>query len=153
MYYTAATNLHKANAFLLWSWIVLLILSIVTLAGANQSKSTGVGKFNTYLSLFVFIIILTMPMIKKLPFDAFFNMLNVPEAHHMNAYFGIILFISALIVIFAGKNKVTEKKEKTQNTNAKRAATGISVMMIIFLIFKNMFNINLHYDLSGVVEQ
>jgi len=55
-----------------------------------------------------------------------------------------------LIVIFAGQNKVTEEKEKTQNTNAKRAATGIAVMMIIFLIFKNKFGISLQYDLSGV---
>ena len=149
-YYTAVTNLHKANFVLLWTWIVLLILSIVTLAGASQSKSTGVGKFNTYLSVFVFLVILTMPVIKKLPFDAFFNMLNVPEASHMNAYFGIILIISSLIVIFAGQNKVTEEKEKTQNTNAKRAATGIAVMMIIFLIFKNKFGISLQYDLSGV---
>jgi len=132
-------------------YLTILILSIVTLAGAAQSQSTGVGKFNTLLSVAVFLAILAIPIMKLLPLEALFSKLNIPEDKHYLSFFGFVLALSVLIIIFAGQNKVTSDKETTQNTNAKRAATGIAVLTTLMLVINHKLGLELNLDVTNML--
>jgi len=132
-------------------YLVILILSIVTLAGAAQSQSTGMGKFNTLLSVIMFLTVLAIPLMKVLPVDKIFDALKIPEDKHYLSFFAFVLGLSVLIYLVSANNAVTDSKEKTQTTNAKRAATGIAVLTIIILAINHKLGLELNLDVTNML--
>lgn len=115
-------------------YIVMLILAIVVLAGTAQSKSTSLGKFNLLLGVSLFIATILYPYINLL--QPVFSALGVSEDKQYFVLFIFYAIVSFLIIQIAKRNNdKVSGKEQTQNTNAKRGATGLFVLTIIILYF------------------
>lgn len=132
-------------------YIVMLILAIVVLAGAAQSKSSGLGKFNLFLSLLLFGATMVYPYINWV--QPLFDKLGIGEDKR---YFSLFIFyavISFLIIQIADKNsEIVSGSEDTQNTNAKRAATGLLALSILILIAHKFMGMDLAFNVSEIIS-
>ena len=101
-------------------FLILFILSIVTLAGSSKSKNGGLIAF----SVFVFLMTLALPVIKfLLPRNLLFIFMIV-----------YILFSMITMIIASSNEKKLEGDKKKGAVNAKRSATGIFVLSLLVVI-------------------
>lgn len=122
----------KANVVLKSLFLlIVLILSIVLLAGASKSSSkyqTGKGKITLSLSVLVFVMTLLLPFLRRLQINT-----NPKVASYYIVYF--ILALTATILAYRDSKALKNTNKDTKNiNNAKRAATGITVIVGIYLI-------------------
>jgi hypothetical protein len=130
-------------------YIVMLILAIVVLAGTAQSNSTNAGKFNLLLGLLLFGTTILYPYINFL--QPVFNVFGISEEKRYFALFVFYGITSFLIMQIAKRNEPKiSGKEKTQNANAKRAATGLLVLTI-FILYANSKGFDLAFNLSELI--
>lgn len=108
-------------------FIILLILSIVSLAGAANSKSTSKGKGVLALAVFVFLITVCLPALEYVGIDT-----NQKVVITLVLY--LTLALTMTILSYQNSDSLKDTKEKKQSDNTKRAATGIVVLVSIYLI-------------------
>jgi hypothetical protein len=108
-------------------YFILIILSIVLLAGASKAQSTPKGKLVLALSVFIFLMTLALPFIARV---------NINTNQKVLLFYGVYFLLALMATIIGYKNSAelkSKKKDVKGADNAKRSATGIVVILGIFL--------------------
>ena len=110
-------------------FLIVFICSIVVLAGASNSKSTGKGKGVLGLSVILFLATLVLPFLARLHMDTNSKVVSV-----MIGYWVLALIITILAYQNSAELKAQNSDELKKSDDAKRAATGIVVMIGLYLL-------------------
>ena len=107
-------------------FVVMLILSIVLLAGASQAnkKVKGSAKAKALISFATFLFVMTL----LYPFLA----AKFPPMAVMGTYFVFAIIAMSLAIPLA--KEIKDTKGKKDATNAKNAAVGLFTMLMIFVV-------------------
>ena len=107
-------------------FIIILILSIVSLAGSSKSNSTGKRKGVLALSVILFIMTIGLLFRSKLGSNT-----------NVVIYLIVYLVLALISTIIERKNisSLEDEEEKKQAKNSARSTTGIVVLVGIYLFY------------------
>lgn len=111
-------------------YFILVILSIVLLSGASKAQTTPKGKVVLTFSVFIFLITLALPFISRA---------GINTNQKVLMFYGAYFLLAIITTIIAHKNSAELQKAKAKGnvlkgaTDAKRSATGIVVILGLFL--------------------